>query len=56
MKIGLADGMGIELVNRLVEDLACWLVSSLADCKAPRRSKGLVEGNDRDKKVINRRL
>ena len=31
LEIELADGMGIELVNRLVEDLACWLVSSLAD-------------------------
>ena len=29
--IGLADGMGVELVNRLVVDLSCWLVSSLAD-------------------------
>ena len=30
LEIGLAGGMGIELVNRLVGALACWLVGSLA--------------------------
>ena len=30
LEIRLADGMGTELVSRLVEDLVCWLVGSLA--------------------------
>ena len=31
LEIRLADGLGLKLVTRLVENLACWMVSSLAD-------------------------
>ena len=55
LEIGLAGGMVIELVNRLVVDLACWLVSSLADCKAPHKGKVLVGDGGRDEKIVNRR-
>ena len=38
LAIRLADGLGLRLVTRLVKDLACWMVSSLADLEVPRRS------------------